>query len=150
MGIVTGASREFADVGEREPDESIVSTRHRLAHLLADGFLEGHLVNVVGWEPATWRLFEIEDDGTLRLRGDGIFVLPTEEGDDPAYVQLASTVDPATFYVQGRHGGLTLVHGGGNRPIRLVDEVAATGVIALTAAVQVVPRLWSSRRSGRN
>lgn len=33
---------------------------------------------------------------------------------------------------------------------RAADEVAATGVIALTAAVQVVPRLWSSRRSGRN
>jgi hypothetical protein len=106
-----------------EVDIAGLDTRQKV---LDEGFLEGHLINIVGWEPATWRLFEIEDDGTLRLRGDGLFVLPTVEGDDPEYVQFTpGTTD--TMYVQGRHGGLTVVHGGGNRPLRYVGKLATSG-----------------------
>ena len=93
--------------------------------MLDAGFLEGHLINIVGWEPATWRLVKILADGTLHLRGDGKYVLPANEGQLPAYVQPSSGT--LTTYVQGAHGGLTVVHGGGNRPVRLVGELSTAG-----------------------
>ena len=108
------------------------------AAVLAAGFLEGHLINIVGWEPTSWRLVTILPDGTLHLRGDGKYVLPSVEGQLPAYVQPASG-STLTVYVQGRHGGLTVVHGGGNRPIRLVGELITSG----NTLTRIDGRNWS-------
>ena len=88
---------------------------------MAEGFIEGHLVKIYDLEGATWRLLEIVDNGdgtqTMRLRGDGLYALVDGE---PAYVQPES--GELTIFVQGRHGGLTVVHGGGNRPIAVTSE----------------------------
>ncbi len=89
---------------------------------IAEGFVVGALVYLTGYEPQTWRVVGISTDGlTMQLRGA---ILPVGE------------VDGA--YVAGAHGGLTVVHGGGNRQLSVngamttVDlSTGQTGVIRL-------------------
>ena len=74
----------------------------------AAGFVVGQLVMISGLEPKTWRLVGISGVGNsvLELRGE----------------TLASGTSTRTVYVPGQHGGLTVVHGGGNFALELNDE----------------------------
>jgi hypothetical protein len=65
-----------------------------------DGFVAGHLVQLNGTGiNGQWRLVALsEDGGTMTLGGAAL----------PAYS------GPLTVSLPGRHGGLTVVHGGGN------------------------------------
>jgi hypothetical protein len=83
-----------------------------------DGFVVGQQVMIGGIEPTVWRLVGISTDllagtSTLHLRGVG---LP---------VGTAATAS-RTVYVPDRHGGLTVVHGGGNRPMTRTIETTTT------------------------
>ncbi|MEL7088209.1 MAG: hypothetical protein AAGL98_07165, partial [Planctomycetota bacterium] len=80
-----------------------------------DNFLVGHLVRVQGQGfDQSLRLIDIVDGGqTLVLEGG------TLESEARAELHLS---------VQGPHGGLTVVHGGGNAPLELcLDLFAANG-----------------------
>ncbi|WP_371054953.1 matrixin family metalloprotease [Rhodosalinus sp. K401] len=75
-----------------------------------DGFLEGHLVRVVGdGQDQSVRLVAIEDGGET-------LVLENATLSDAAALDLELSV-------QGPHGGLTVLHGGGNRPLSLCVEM---------------------------
>jgi hypothetical protein len=97
-------------------------------------FLVGHLVNVKGGAlNGQWRLIGISPDGkTLQLEGA---VLP--EIDDEVLVA----------FVQGPHGGLTVVHGGGNLPLEVTVDTTTTqavwcGSMALTGKTTIMR--WTS------
>ena len=66
------------------------------------GFEVGQLVRIDG-VPGSWRLMEITNAGTtLRLSRGSL---------------LPSSTTTKTVFVAGPHGGLTVVHGGGNMPL---------------------------------
>jgi Ca2+-binding RTX toxin-like protein len=95
-----------------------------------DGFLVGHLIKVEGAGLEDhWRLLAISEDGkTLQLEG----------------VPLPLLNDASlTLSVAGPHGGLTVVHGGGNMPLAVTVETLATGQVALPGPVmaQALTRL---------
>ena len=69
------------------------------------GFTVGQLVRVEG-QDGGWRLMEITNSGrTLRLARGGV---------------LLPSTTMKTVFVAGPHGGLTVVHGGGNMPLQTV------------------------------
>jgi len=76
-----------------------------------DGFLAGHLVTVeMGTDAAQYRVLSISDDGLdMELEGE------------PLDTETAVT---KTFWVQGPHGSLTVVHGGGNMLLETTGEMA--------------------------
>ena len=78
------------------------------------GFIEGQLVRIQGIEGA-WRLFRIQgtNDSILRLERGSL--LPT----------ITSPVTRTVFW-PGPHGGLTVVHGGGNTALDIEITMDAT------------------------
>ncbi|HEY3484924.1 MAG TPA: Calx-beta domain-containing protein [Ilumatobacteraceae bacterium] len=71
---------------------------------ITDGFIEGQQVMIGGLDGA-WRVRRIENNGkTLRL----------ERG-----LELPSLSGTRTVFWAGPHGGLTVVHGGGNSPLTI-------------------------------
>ena len=86
----------------------------------AAGFEVGQLVFVDGLEPKTWRLVDISADRTtLTLHGD----------------QLGAFTGTRRLYVAGQHGGLTVVHGGGNMPLETTGPLTVAsggGFVSLT------------------
>lgn len=75
-----------------------------------DGFLVGHLVTMAGMDVVgSWRVTAISADGkTMALQG----------------AALAAALNVTrNFSVQGPHGGLTVVHGGGNQLLEVTGEL---------------------------
>ena len=105
-------------------------TRHDGGNWADDGFMEGQLVMIQGLT-GSWRLQRVEnlDD----LAGDGSVLWLTRGVELP-------TIDPADamrrqVFWPGPHGGLTVVHGGGNSEIEIVFEVEAQMTGADTSSV---------------
>ncbi|MBK5565794.1 hypothetical protein [Ensifer sp. SSB1] len=99
-----------------------------------EGYLAGHLVTMVDENgKRDFRIIEISDDGfSLKLEG----------------ALLATQNDAVkSFYVQGAHGGLTLVHGGGNMYLESAGKMniasAGGGSIVVT---RLDGRDWSEDR----
>ncbi|MGH3371224.1 MAG: hypothetical protein ACRDPR_14630, partial [Nocardioidaceae bacterium] len=92
-------------------------TRHDGGNWAEDGFIEGQQVMIQGIDGA-WRLRRIENDGaTLRLeRG---VALPT-----------IGTPTVRTVFWAGPHGGLTVVHGGGDSQLKINFEMDTDGIDA--------------------
>ena len=78
-----------------------------------DGFLVGHLVTVeMGEDAAQYRVLSISDNGLeMALEGASL---------------AGETGVTKTFWVQGPHGGLTVVHGGGNMPLEITGPMNPT------------------------
>jgi Calx-beta domain/RTX calcium-binding nonapeptide repeat (4 copies) len=74
-----------------------------------DGFIVGQWVMIDGIQGIGWRLLDISDDGKTLTLGRGS-PLPS------------SPSTTRTVFVPGPHGGLTMVHGGGNLPLSLAFE----------------------------
>ncbi|HET9217470.1 MAG TPA: Calx-beta domain-containing protein, partial [Terriglobia bacterium] len=90
----------------------------------AEGFLEGHLVTMG------------TGDGARQYRIVSIDGLKIElEGESLADAALVTR----TFWVQGPHGGLTVVHGGGNMPLTSVGDMNLTN----NALTRLDGRDWS-------
>jgi hypothetical protein len=73
----------------------------------SEGFLEGHLINIGGEDGSfdtavQYRVLSIEGD-RMEILGDTI---------------EAAVAASSNIWVQGPHGGLTVVHGGGNLPVQ--------------------------------
>jgi len=87
-----------------------------------DGFIVGHLVKVEGAGlNGHWRLVGISGGGKiLELEGTPIGALNDA---------------PLTVSVAGPHGGLTLLHGGGNAELTLTVESVASGPVSLPGNV---------------
>ena len=93
-----------------------------------DGFLVGHLVNLEGEAGSgQWRLLDIVDDGrTLVLEGESI----------------ASAADAELLvFVQGRHGGLTTLHGGGNSLLQLCVDLLVENAQSTINGTTTITRL---------
>jgi Ca2+-binding RTX toxin-like protein len=78
-----------------------------------DGFLEGHLVTVeMDADASQYRVLSISDDGlSMELEGN------------PLANETGAT---KTFWVQGSHGSLTVVHGGGNMLLEITGDMDQT------------------------
>ena len=81
---------------------------------LAAGFQEGQLVRIQGLE-GSWRVRRIEGPNGQTLRLERGAVLPT-----------ITTPTTRLVYWPGPHGGLTVVHGGGNTALRIEFELDST------------------------
>ena len=83
-----------------------------------DGFMEGQQVRIQGID-GSWRLRRIED-GPL----GAATVLRLERG-----AELPDVLAPATHmvYWPGPHGGLSVVHGGGNSQLKINFEMNTEG-----------------------
>jgi hypothetical protein len=103
-----------------------------------EGYLAGHLVTMVdGNGKRDYRIVEISDDAkTLTLEG----------------APLANQTNVTkSFYVQGIHGGLNLIHGGGNFELESTgDMVFANTSSSVAGAAKDLTRLdgraWSADR----
>ncbi len=89
-----------------------------------DGFIVGHLVKVeTGGLTGHWRLVDIFDGGkamTLKTLADA--PLPEATGVE------------SILSVAGQHGGLTVVHGGGNSPLEIKGPMNAANDVELPDA----------------
>ncbi|MGD8331436.1 MAG: hypothetical protein PVJ49_18535, partial [Acidobacteriota bacterium] len=82
-----------------------------------DGFIVGHLVSIQNdLLQGNWRLREIIDPVDPMDPHSGGYTMVLEGEQLPAF---AADTLPTVFSVQGRHGGLTTVHGGGNLPLEI-------------------------------
>ncbi|MDH3308667.1 MAG: hypothetical protein OEO77_14270, partial [Acidimicrobiia bacterium] len=92
-------------------------TRTDAGDWAADGFDEGQQIMIIG-EPGTWRIIDID--------GATMTVAPLTDAEP-----LTPGTTTLTIQVAGRHGGLTVVHGGGNIALELenavLDLTAGTG-----------------------
>ncbi|GGO80245.1 hypothetical protein GCM10011348_16530 [Marinobacterium nitratireducens] len=89
------------------------------------GFLEGHLVSVGGYDDAVqYRVLEI-DGNKMTLLGDTDLTAGTE-----------------MFWVQGPHGGLTTLHGGGNLFVQTLGDYDATTVDSDNLLTRMDGRNW--------
>ncbi|HET9216448.1 MAG TPA: hypothetical protein VFR18_05690, partial [Terriglobia bacterium] len=102
-----------------------------------DGFIAGHLVRIQNASiSGNWRLREISEDGlTMILEG----------------AQLPDQDDVLTVLsVAGLHGGLTVVHGGGNFPVEIEGDMQITVPGGMPGVQIAVTRLdgldWDSDR----
>ncbi len=93
-------------------------TRHDVGgSWLDDGFVEGQLVMIQGLT-GSWRVRRIDNGGTT-LRLERGVELPT----------IAAQSTRMVFW-PGPHGGLTVVHGGGNSQLKINFEMDSTGLDA--------------------
>ncbi|HEX4998781.1 MAG TPA: Calx-beta domain-containing protein [Terriglobia bacterium] len=97
---IGGGANYFGDITVDPTYTGGIVTRES-GSWVGEGYLAGHLVTMVdGSGKRDYRIVEISEDGlSLTLKGAP---LPSE------------TDVVKSFYVQGVHGGLTVVHGGGN------------------------------------
>ena len=80
----------------------------------AYGLVVGQQIMIGGLEPSVWRL--------MGISGPGNSVLTLGRG--PALTSAGAS--SRRVYVPGQHGGLTLVHGGGNHPLSINGEMDTT------------------------
>jgi len=101
------------------------------------GFLEGHLMNIGGEDgsfvlAAQYRVLSISDDGTvMEVIGE-----PFEDG----------PVTGVNVWVQGPHGGLTMVHGGGNLPVQTFGSYTHETIDDVNYLLRDDGRDWTSDR----
>ncbi|WP_206521912.1 hypothetical protein [Mesorhizobium sp. M7A.F.Ca.CA.004.04.1.1] len=111
-----------------------IVTRHDNVKWAAEGYLAGHLVTMVDASgKRNFRIIEISEDGySLTLEGA------------PLATQNSAV---KSFYVQGQHGALTLVHGGGNM---YLESTGPMNIAAGTGGQIIVTRQdgrdWSEDR----
>ena len=102
-----------------------VVTRSDIANWEDSGFLEGHLVSVGGFDDAAqYRVLEIDGD-EMTLLGEPALEAGTE-----------------LFWVQGPHGGLTVLHGGGNLFVETIGNYDATTVGPDNIITRLDGRSW--------
>jgi hypothetical protein len=110
IGSVTIASH----VPAHAADYTATITRSDAARWADNGFQVGQLVRIAG-DSGAWRLGGFDGTGrVMQLRGSAL----------PA--ALAGTTAERTVFVAGQHGGLTVVHGGGNMPLTITPDVTTT------------------------
>ena len=98
---------------------------------LDDGFLKGHLITVeTGPNAAQYRVLSISDDGLdMELKGE------------PMATAIGVT---KTFWVQGPHGSLTVVHGGGNMPLETTGNMDQTTDLSGNLLTRLDGRDWAA------
>ena len=98
---------------------------------LDDGFLKGHLITVeMGPNAAQYRVLSISDDGLdMELKGE------------PMATAIGVT---KTFWVQGPHGSLTVVHGGGNMPLETTGNMDQTTDLSGNLLTRLDGRDWAA------
>jgi hypothetical protein len=96
-----------------------------------DGFLAGHLITVeMGEDARQYRVLSISDDGlSMELEGEPL--------DDETGVTK-------TFWVQGPHGSLTVVHGGGNMLLETTGDMDQTTNMAGNILTRLDGRDWAA------
>ena len=92
-----------------------------------DGFLEGHLVSIGDFANAVqYRVLKI-DGGQMTLLGE----------------QLATEQNVSKlFWVQGQHGGLTVLHGGGNLAVDNIGDVDRRTLSGANIMTRLDGRSW--------
>ena len=94
-----------------------------------DGFLEGHLIGFGGFDhPIQYRVLEI-DGASMKLLGETL---------------ANQTNVEEMFWVQGTHGGLTVLHGGGNLFVETIGNYDATPVGDDNIITRLDGRSWQA------